>query len=409
MTNITATVCNLSYEKTSGHGAPLGMNVIGPDNMPRSEKEKRIMEKICTIEEAIEVVCGPESKLSEIYDENTERLSDIQYPFPFGLWFRGQCRATYQLIPSVFRSPKLGSDCGQDEEVWYDEGMMIQHFRQRNPSYEEGYKNPFDLLCLLQHYNFPTRLLDWTESVLIALYFAVEKDDDQDGKIFALNARRLNSQTRLHDKTEGYICGSQSIDTTVRSFMASSRRLKDLRFAFQGNHTLDAIRKINAREQSNYEKTGIFYFDLWLDGKLESEGARRDELVKLLTSPVAVFPNRLNPRMTSQLSMVLLFGGKKGVHDPVNSQVKAERLPLFVEDAHALEQLNRDAPIGFLKEFIVPRERKADIREDLRRIGMHEAALFPELDHVGNFVRKEWTFPKEKRTPKSGAANASSI
>jgi hypothetical protein len=294
----------------------------------------------------------------------------------------------------VFRQPKLEHLVAPTEGAWYDEGMMIQHFRQRNPSYEADYKNPFDLLCLLQHYNFPTRLLDWTESVLIALYFAVEDGGKQDGKLFALNARRLNAQTRLHDQLEGYICGSQSIDTSVRSLMASSRRLKDLRLAFQNNKILDAIEKINLFDRPNYENTGIHLFHLWLEGSLEKKGDRWDSLTTLLTSPVAVFPNRLNPRMTSQLSMVLTFGGKKGSPDELSEFEAGERLPVFDENKHGLEELNRNANVKFLEEFVIPYEAKAGIREQLRRVGMHEAALFPELDHVGNFVRKEWTFPK---------------
>lgn len=321
------------------------------------------MKIIDSVETAISIVCSPQNHLSIIYDKNRcEPPSQIQYPFPFGLWFRGHCRSNYPLVPSVFRRPQLDHLIDPNEPAWYDEGMMIQHFRQRNPSYEEGYKSPFDLLCLLQHYNFPTRLLDWTESVLIALYFAVEKDDESDGKLFALNARRLNAQTRLHDQLEGYICGSQSIDTSVRSLMASSRWLKDLRFAFQQTKILDAIEKINSLDWKNYENTGIHLFSLWLEGSLEKRGERWDSLMTLLASPVAVFPNRLNPRMTSQLSMVLLFGGKKGCPDELQKYEARECLPLFDENEHALKVLNSRAEAKFLEEFVIPSGKKADIQ-----------------------------------------------
>lgn len=360
------------------------------------------MKTIDSVEEAISIVCHPEEFLSSIWDKGLiGPPSQIQYPFPFGLWFRGQCRGDYRLIPSVFRRPQLDHVIEPDEPAWYDEDMMIQHIRQRNPSYEEGYKNPFDLLCLLQHYDFPTRLLDWTESVLIALYFAVKKDGMPDGKLFALNARRLNAQTRLHDQLEGYICGLQSIDTSVRSLMAGSRRLKDLRFAFQKIKSLDAIEKINLSHSPNYINTGIHLFHLWLEGSLEKEGKRLDSLMTLLASPVAVFPNRLNPRMTSQLSMILLFGGKKGCPNEYLECEAGECLPFFDENKHGLEELNRSANVKFLEEFVIPSGKKAYIREQLRCIGMHEAALYPELDHVGSFVRKEWTFPKAKLLLKS--------
>jgi hypothetical protein len=48
------------------------------------------MEEIDSVETAISIVRNPEKYLSQIYDKNyREPPSQIQYPFPFGLWFRG--------------------------------------------------------------------------------------------------------------------------------------------------------------------------------------------------------------------------------------------------------------------------------------------------------------------------------
>lgn len=43
-------------------------------------------------------------------------------------------------------------------------------------------------MVLAQHHGLPTRLLDWTQNILVAFYFAVINNLDSDGSVFALHS-----------------------------------------------------------------------------------------------------------------------------------------------------------------------------------------------------------------------------
>jgi hypothetical protein len=78
-------------------------------------------------------------------------------------WFRGSKSPAYGLLPKLFR----------DSAVAAREGYIAVEFRRRAYSRLKGLNSQFDWLCAMQHYGVPTRLLDWTESLPVALYFSV--------------------------------------------------------------------------------------------------------------------------------------------------------------------------------------------------------------------------------------------
>jgi hypothetical protein len=110
--------------------------------------------------------------------------SKLLFDFNQALW-RGHGDAEWPLQPRVFRRK-------------YNESGLIGHFQMRAPTRSHT-KTPepddyFGWLFLAQHYGLPTRLLDWTENLLVASYFAVEddKEKDRDGCIWALRPHGLN-------------------------------------------------------------------------------------------------------------------------------------------------------------------------------------------------------------------------
>jgi hypothetical protein len=76
------------------------------------------------------------------------------------------------LLPKLYRKRPDGSR--------YNENYLVQEFRRMAPSVAAGLaperKETDRWLFLMQHVGLPTRLLDWTEGSLIALYFALQND-----------------------------------------------------------------------------------------------------------------------------------------------------------------------------------------------------------------------------------------
>ncbi|MBE4267476.1 FRG domain-containing protein [Vibrio parahaemolyticus] len=98
--------------------------------------------------------------------------------------FRGVTNQSYALIPSLGR----GIEKGVHGDVSTVENQLNEEFKRLSAPVLDAENTPktsFEWLFLAQHYGLPTRLLDWTSNPLVALYFAVESEDDQDGMVYA--------------------------------------------------------------------------------------------------------------------------------------------------------------------------------------------------------------------------------
>jgi hypothetical protein len=113
-------------------------------------------------------------------------------------WFRGHRCASWLLEPNIFRYDLLN-----------EEDEIREQFERRAPQYVTE-PLPVDMwgwYFLMQHYGAPTRLLDWTDSALVALFFALnspvkppakKKERVEDSAVWMLDPWWLN-KTILND------------------------------------------------------------------------------------------------------------------------------------------------------------------------------------------------------------------
>lgn len=108
--------------------------------------------------------------------------------------FRGQSNADWGLTTSLERFVVDNkAQILTELELRSAETSAIENFqREAAMSYHSKYDEKVEWLGLMQHYGAPTRLLDFTESPLVALYFASRAQFDSDFSVWSLLPSGMN-------------------------------------------------------------------------------------------------------------------------------------------------------------------------------------------------------------------------
>jgi hypothetical protein len=150
------------------------------------------------------------------------------------LWFRGHTNTSYKLLPGIYRK------CTTTVGVKLIECELLSHFQTRNYHLIQGRlpQNKMEWLCLMQHYNTATRLLDWTENAITAFLFALEPyftKKQLDRRIlpciWALNPIKLNSMNGME-----YIPNMALLSEPVPTHVSSPTNMQKIKEIFvEGN------------------------------------------------------------------------------------------------------------------------------------------------------------------------------
>jgi len=252
-------------------------------------------------------------------------------------WFRGEESSEWKTLkPKAYRDIEPAEDQYIFRQAKYIEGNLKSFFNRESTPYliRKGInRTKWNQYFLMQHYGLRTRLLDWTESALLALFFAVSKKESQkDGRVWILSPFKLNRFTI------NTICGINNAD-----FIQIPEEVLEKSALVKNNapEMNELCRRYLLTDFENHENKETSYY------------------------PLAILPPLLDERMLVQQSCFTIFG------DQVNG----------------LLGYNQDR---FLRSVIIDFSSKNEIKNELKWMGITYKSIYPDLSGVCLSIEDEY-------------------
>jgi len=266
--------------------------------------------------------------LISIIKEDLNRWAEGTRP-----WFRGESGDEASLRPKI-----ANYDYNQ-------ENYFLQSFRRKAGGLTNvPPRDHIDMwLFLAQHYRVPTRLLDWTEGALHALYFAINRRK-KNPRIYMLNARRLNELAGAKTYQLNY---PLTFDTPFSTIY--------IQLAWQ-NRDLQKIKRYIKERLQQFPQNRT-------QEQIEKEQEAIDDLsVKI---PIAFPATYQDQRMIAQRSCFTIHG----------------------EELAAMPDILEGSGINLsecLFEYKIDADQINSLLNELYLLGVSAATIFPDLDHLAD-------------------------
>ncbi len=285
------------------------------------------------------------------------------------LWFRGETDAGRRCVPSLMRSAQP-----LDESLAEIVRREIRYAKAKLYSFVDtsGF-NDADWMALLQHYEIPTPVLDWSEDFPTSLFFATSrwldgKKQDKDAAIYTLDPVLMNMAARLMKCKDGSNADKlkEQIEQNQNKLL-NDRSVGDLPFFSEEE---------DVRQYSEHART--------------TEKDRDDDLAG--DYPIAGRVRMNNDRMVAQAGAFVFPNiHRKNTEPPERDQYYTLHMADTLQEKYveALLESNVKHPVLFLHKIVLSHRHWERFKDFTRHIGMSRDVVYPELremrdeiDHV---------------------------